>query len=127
MKRTFKTVAALLGVTALMVSVLTGCGGKKAGSETASTGSQPATEEIKPDAISTVGPDNGTKLELWTFVDVHCQHYAAMLEKWNAEHPDKQIQITFTVYPYGDMHNKLIMANQTGQGAPDICDVEIGS
>ncbi|MBR1912349.1 MAG: carbohydrate ABC transporter substrate-binding protein [Treponema sp.] len=130
MKRTFKTVAALCGVTALMLSVLTGCGGKKTGTESASTGnngaSQSESSEIKPDAISTVGPANGTKLELWTFVELHSQHYAAMLEKWNAEHPDKQIQMTFTAYPYGDMHNKLIMANQTGQGAPDICDIEIG-
>ncbi len=89
----------------------------------ASSSSQDA--EIKPNAISTVGPENATKLELWTFVELHSQHYAAMLEQWNKEHPDKQIQITFTTYPHNDMHNKLIMANQTGIGAPDICDIEI--
>ena len=82
--------------------------------------------KIKADAISTVGPSNGTHLELWTFVELHSQHYAAMLEQWNKDHPDKQIQITFTTYPYGDMHNKLMMSLQAGSGAPDMCDVEIG-
>lgn len=133
MKRLFKGAAAALGMSAMLLATLTGCGGKKgsnasAAAPSADTQSQkePAEAEIKPDAISTVGPASGTHLDLWTFVELHSQHYAAMLEKWNKEHPDEQIQITFTTYPYGDMHNKLIMANQTGTGAPDICDVEIG-
>lgn len=76
-------------------------------------------------AVSTVGPDSGTKLTFWTFADIHARFYAEMLEQWNREHPDKQLQITFTVYPYTDMHNKMTMAIQTGQGAPDLCDIEI--
>lgn len=84
-----------------------------------------ATEEVANDAITTVGPDSGVKMEMWTFVDVHAQFYAAMLEKWNEQNPDKQIQITFVNYPYADMHNKMIMAVQTGKGAPDLCDIEI--
>lgn len=129
MKMTVKTAAAVFGIAAFLLSAFTGCGGKKTVSDTSSSGNDAAAQaestEIKPDAISTVGPANGTKLELWTFADLHCQHYAEMLGKWNAEHPDKQIQITFTTYPYADMHNKLIMATQTGQGAPDLVDVEI--
>ena len=34
--------------------------------------------------------------------------------------------MTFTTYPFADMHNKMIMALQTGEGAPDLCDIEIG-
>lgn len=78
------------------------------------------------DGISKVGPDSGVKMEMWTFVDLHAQFYAEMLNKWNAAHPDKQIQITFVNYPYADMHNKMTMAVQTGKGAPDLCDIEIG-
>lgn len=128
MKRCFR-VAAALSALALSFGAFTSCGGK---SESASSAAAPKSEEkseetteIKADAISTVGPDSGTHLELWTFADVHCQHYASMLELWNKEHPDKQIQITFTVYPFTDMHNKMIMANQTGTGAPDIVDIEV--
>ena len=135
MKKTFKAAMTVLGMSALLLAGLTGCNkggsepaaGNQGGNADGNTGkTEQSAPEIKADAISTVGPANGTKLELWTFVDLHSQHYAAMLEQWNKEHPDKQIQITFTTYPYGDMHNKMIMANQTGKGAPDICDIEIG-
>jgi arabinosaccharide transport system substrate-binding protein len=62
---------------------------------------------------------------MWTLVDLHAQFYSTMLEQWNRENPGKQLQITFTNLPYGDMHNKLSMAVQTGKGAPDLCDIEI--
>ena len=131
MKRCIRTVASALGLGALLLGAFTSCGGEKSaatgtGAKAASSDTGATESAIKADAISTVGPATGTHLELWTFVELHSQHYAAMLEQWNKDHPDKQIQITFTTYPYGDMHNKLIMANQTGTGAPDICDIEIG-
>lgn len=76
-------------------------------------------------AVTTVGPDEGTHFELWSFVDLHNEFYGKMVEAWNEQNPDRQIQITFSTYPYGDMHNKLMMSLQAGSGAPDICDVEI--
>ena len=63
--------------------------------------------EGEPTAVTTVGPDDGTKYEMWSFVDLHNEFYGKMVEKWNEENPDKQIQITFSTYPYADMHNKL--------------------
>lgn len=84
------------------------------------------TEEGAPTAVTTVGPDEGTHFELWSFVDLHNEFYAKMVESWNEQNPDKQIQITFSTYPYADMHNKLMMSLQAGSGAPDICDIEIG-
>ena len=83
-------------------------------------------EEGEATAVTTVGPDDGTHFEMWSFVDVHNEFYAKMVEQWNEENPDKQIQITFSTYPYSDMHNKLMMSLQAGSGAPDLCDVEIG-
>lgn len=84
-----------------------------------------ATEEaVEP--LTVAGPDEGTKFEMWSFVDAHNDFYAAMVERWNVENPDKLIQITFTTYPYSDMHNKMKMSLQTGEGAPDMCDIEIG-
>jgi arabinosaccharide transport system substrate-binding protein len=65
------------------------------------------------------------KLVMWTFVDLHARFYEAMMNQWNREHPDRQIKITFTNMPYGEMHNKVTMAIQTGKGAPDLCDIEI--
>ena len=78
------------------------------------------------EAVTTVGPEDGTHFELWSFVDVHNEFYGKMVDLWNEENPDKPIQITFSTYPYSDMHNKLMMSLQAGSGAPDMCDVEIG-
>lgn len=104
----------------LMAGTLTGTMGVAAMAEEAET------EAGAPTAVTTVGPDDGTHFELWSFVDLHNTFYANMVEEWNAQNPDKQIQITFSTYPYADLHNKLMMSLQAGSGAPDICDIEIG-
>ena len=78
--------------------------------EEAAESEEPA--EGEPTAVTTVGPDDGTKYEMWSFVDLHNEFYGKMVEKWNEENPDKQIQVTFSTYPYSDMHNKLMMSLQ---------------
>ncbi|GGA32941.1 ABC transporter substrate-binding protein [Paenibacillus physcomitrellae] len=70
--------------------------------------------------------DNATELSYWTFVELHGKHFEKMLGKWNAANPDRQIKLNVTVMPYDDMHNKLSIALQTGTGAPDIADIELG-
>ena len=67
-----------------------------------------------------------TDIEFWTFQDLHIQFYEKMAEKWNAAHPDEPIRLTSTAYPYDDMHNKLLIALQSGVGAPDLVDIELG-
>ena len=85
-----------------------------------------AEEEIaEATAVTTVGPEDGTHMEVWSFVDAHNEFYGKMVELWNEQNPDKQLNVTFSTYPYSDMHNKLMMSLQAGAGAPDICDVEI--
>jgi arabinosaccharide transport system substrate-binding protein len=66
------------------------------------------------------------KLTLWTFIDQHAQFYNKMADEWNQANPDKQIALEATVLGYDDMHNKLKVALQSGVGAPDLCDVELG-
>jgi arabinosaccharide transport system substrate-binding protein len=66
-----------------------------------------------------------TDLTLWTFQDLHAQYYTAMAAKWNAANPTEQINLKPEVLPYDDMHNKLLVALQSGVGAPDISDIEI--
>lgn len=67
-----------------------------------------------------------TKLTLWTFIDQHASFYQMMCEKWNELNPDRQIELETTVIGYADMHDKFKIALQSGVGAPDICDVELG-
>jgi arabinosaccharide transport system substrate-binding protein len=68
---------------------------------------------------------NGTKLELWTFNELHGKYYSHMAKLWNKSHPDKKINLVVNVYPYEDAHNKLLVALQSGTGAPDLADIEI--
>lgn len=66
-----------------------------------------------------------TDLVLWTFNELHVHFYNSMVQKWNAANPKQQINLKGEVLPYDDMHNKLLIALQSGVGAPDISDIEI--
>lgn len=117
-----RLISTLLCAT-MVAGCLTGCGTKSNGSGSDASDSGEASEE-EP-VVSTYGDKSGTHLDLWTFVDAHAAFYGNMVEKWNEENPDKKLEMTATTYPYGDMHNKLIMSLQSGTGAPDIVDVEV--
>lgn len=145
-----KKVLATLLSTAMVASALVGCGGGQnapasdgavagdeaaagddaaasddaAAEDEAAAGDDAAAEEEIP--TSTFGDPNGTHMEMWTFVELHGQHYGNMVELWNEQNPDRTIEITCTTYPYADMHTKLLTSLTAGTGAPDICDVEIG-
>ena len=70
--------------------------------------------------------DGTTTLDMWVFAELHGQVYEEMAEKWNEENPDKAIDLDITVYPYQDMHDKLLLAVNSGQGLPDLADIEVG-
>ena len=127
-----KLVGCLLAA-ALLVSSVAGCNsgpatdsGTTSESGDTSTVSTPAdTEGDSSAAENSDTAAEGTPLELWTFQEVHRQFYETMAEKWNEENPDKPVNLTVSVQPFDDMHNKLTIALQSGEGAPDMCDVEI--
>ena len=138
----------MLGFTlsaAMLAGCLSGCGGKPAnsaagsgstedGTATSEAGAGTTADEAEADSAaeepkvvtSTYGDANGTKLELWTFVDAHAAFYGGMVDKWNTANPDRTIELTAITYPYGEMHTKLLASLNAGTGAPDICDVEVG-
>jgi arabinosaccharide transport system substrate-binding protein len=66
-----------------------------------------------------------TDLTLWTFQPPHVTYYESMVPVWNAANPTKQIALHATAFPYDDLHNKLLVAIQSGVGAPDIADIEV--
>ncbi len=67
-----------------------------------------------------------TTFDFWTFNELHVEFYLVMAEMWNEANPDRPIAINPTSLAYDDMHNKLLIALQSGEGAPDIVDIEIG-
>lgn len=111
-----KILALMLGL-AIVISSLAGC----------ANGSNPTQASGEPaKASEPAKTSEPTKLQLWTFQDLHNTFYKSMAEKWNKENPNQQIALTATTLPYDDMHNKLLIALQSGVGAPDIADIEIG-
>lgn len=70
--------------------------------------------------------DTVTELTFWTFMALHTQHYEKMLELWNEQNPDRKIKLNIREMEYNEMHNKLLLAVQTGGEVPDFADVEIG-
>lgn len=105
----------------VMAMVLTGCGGGNSGKDKNS--SDTATNNAASGGNSGKAAEP-TKLSFWTFVDAHQQFYESMAESWNTSHPDKPIELEATTIPYDDMHTKLLLALQSGVGAPDLVDIE---
>jgi arabinosaccharide transport system substrate-binding protein len=48
-----------------------------------------------------------------------------MADIWNQQHPDEQIKIIPTMYPWAQIHDNLMTAMLAGKGVPDIADIEI--
>lgn len=131
MTRKMKWVSLVL-VLMMVMQVLVGCGGKSTSTTTESTDTGDAVETATESEVqeSVLGSDtageNAVELEYWTFVDLHGKHFEKMVGLWNENNPDRPIILNVTVMPYDDMHSKLLLAVQTGEGAPDISDIEVG-
>ena len=107
-----KLLATLLSV-AMVSTVLAGCGGSTDSASTdgaaAETTEEAPADEAADDGAaeegteeaaaeeeiptSTFGDPNGTHMEMWTFVELHGQHYGNMVDKWNEQNPDRTIEI----------------------------------
>lgn len=115
-----KVLSAILSL-AMTASLLTGCGGSSTDTSAESSGPGAAgTTEME------VEGDDVTTLNVWTFIELHQQFYTDMAEKWNEEHPDKKVKLVLSNMAYDDMHNKLSLALESGEGAPDVVDIELG-
>ncbi|GHU50501.1 putative arabinose-binding protein [Clostridia bacterium] len=109
-----KRILALILVIGLMIAVISAC-------STPGNG-EPATQSPGTSSTSSTPTD----IEFWTFQDLHVEFYEKMAARWNVENPDEQINLKSTVYPFDDMHSKLLIALQSGVGAPDLVDIELG-
>lgn len=109
----------LLVLSFLLTTVLAGCSG--GGS------SQPADGDGNGGAAGGGSEATGepTTLTLWTFNDLHTDYYRKTVELWNEEHPEQPIDLVIDTYPNNEMHTKLLIALQSGVGAPDIADINI--
>lgn len=113
-----KRLALFLAATVL-ASMFAGCTG----------GTSSAGQETVPNSASTNGSPapsgEVTPLSFWIFNEVHQQFYQPGIDDWNAKNPDRQVSVSFETYPNQEMGSKLLIALQSGSGAPDIVDINI--
>ncbi|NLG83770.1 MAG: extracellular solute-binding protein [Firmicutes bacterium] len=76
-------------------------------------------------ALSTYAAPKVTNLSFWTFQQFHVTFMQDAVASWNKANPNNQIALKPEVYGYDEMHNKLLIALQSGVGAPDLADIEI--
>ncbi len=116
-----KIVSLCLAVVMTSSIALTGCGSgstsrDSAGGSTSAVSSESAKSE----------PAKTTTLNFWTFQELHKGFFDDAAVTWNKNHADKPVELKIDVYPFDEMHNKLLIALQSGTGAPDIVDIECG-
>lgn len=113
-----KKVVSIMLILTLLTVMLAGCGSK----EDSTAGTTKSTSEGNS-SDSTTGKE--TQLNFWTFNELHAKFMENAANRWNAANPDNTVVIKSEVYPYDEMHNKLLIALQSGTGAPDLADIEI--
>ena len=64
-------------------------------------------------------------LEFWSFSPERVGFTEAILklDAWKSAHPDLRVNVR--VLPFEEMHDKLLAALVSGQGAPDVVDIEV--
>ncbi|MCD8333924.1 MAG: extracellular solute-binding protein [Clostridiales bacterium] len=127
-----KKILALILSMAMVLSLLTACGSSSSSStsDSSTTTDSSAASDSDDDSGDSFVMDEPegeyTDLTVWTFNELHQEFYIDMAEKWNEENPDKQVRLTLMNMDYDAMHNKLSIALESGTGAPDVVDIEIG-
>ncbi len=99
-----------------MTLMLSACSGGNNNASNSNTGKK-ETEGVSNEAA--------TKIEFWTFQQLHADFYDQMVKRWNEANSTKTIELVANVSPYDDMHNKLLVTLQSGSGAPDFADIEL--
>ncbi|RSL33067.1 extracellular solute-binding protein [Salibacterium salarium] len=108
-----------IGLSLIPILLASACGGGDGDGDEGASGEAEETEVIGEDA------EDATELTFWTFNEQHIGIYQPAVERWNEDNPDRQIELTAEVFPIDQMNNNLRLALQSGEGAPDIADIEV--
>lgn len=115
-----RKVTALFLALMLATMLLTACQGNAPAANESSADTNDASESQAP------APADATALTFWTFQNAHQEFMVDAANSWNEQNPDRPINLEIGVYSYDDNHNNLLISLQSGTGAPDIVDIEIG-
>uniref|UniRef100_UPI0026EF49A0 ABC transporter substrate-binding protein n=1 Tax=Alkalibaculum bacchi TaxID=645887 RepID=UPI0026EF49A0 len=121
MKRMKKFLVAFL-VLSFMLPTLASCNN----AEQAETTTEAEAEQEGGQSAANEAVEGAYPLELWTFQELHVDFYVDMADKWNEKYPDKPIELTVSQQTSSAMHTKMLVALTSGEGGPDISDIEVG-
>lgn len=68
---------------------------------------------------------DATQINVWVSNELHKSMFEFGEKSYNEEHPDAPIELNIEVYANAEMHEKLLIALQSGTGAPDVADINI--
>lgn len=119
-----KRIALLLAAVIMASIFLVACSGSDT-TDTPKPTDPPSTAELDVDEPAPPEDVEPIQLNFWTFEELHKAYYEEGLRDWNEANPDRPIELVTEAYPNQEMHNKLLIALQSGVGAPDIVDINI--
>lgn len=103
--------------------ILTGCSASGGANVSQDTSGAETDQEVSQESDSQ-NTGEAVNFSFWCIAD-HEDFYRSRVEAWNEAYPDKQINMDLVSVGGSDRQSKLLVALQTGQGAPDFCDVNI--
>jgi arabinooligosaccharide transport system substrate-binding protein len=113
----------MLGSAGMLgLSAVGACGGDDDGGGGGANLEGAAVREMQPDPA---WQGEQVQLEFWTFVDAHADFLIARAEEFNASNDQYAILLRASTAEYEPMHDRLLIALQSGTGAPDLADIEI--
>lgn len=121
-----KILAMILAI--LMVLSFAACAKEEpAPSSSAAAPASSSAGEVAADGeVSVTGaPLEEATLEFWYTNELHAPIFDFGTEQYNAAHPNAQITINKTLSANADMHNKMLIACQSGTGTPDVADINM--
>lgn len=116
----FKRISSII-LLSLFVLLLIGC--RKTDKDVT-----PDPNDDKGNGTVTTGPESSAEpieLSVWSVNEIHSEMWRFGEEAYNKKNPDAPIKVTVEILPNAEMHNKLLMALQTGTGAPDVADINL--
>ena len=120
MKKSF----ALTLTAVSLAAALTACGGGASETEAAG-GSQAEQAAAEGGDSGQAASGESTVVTLWTNNELHSAIFEFGEAAYNEKHPDQPVDLQIEVYPNAEMSNKLLIALQSGVGAPDIADINL--
>lgn len=106
-----------------MALSLAACGGSSEKTGETGTGGTQAVQEDGEEKQQGEGGSN--VITVWTANELHNQMFEFGEKAYNEKHKDNPVELKIEVYPNAEMANKLLIALQSGVGAPDIADINI--